>query len=330
MVVTPRVETASNSDLEALARQRTAEGWLRSETLLRAILAWDRGRIFLVREGELNAAAEDPRTPIATTSAIAAGAVGVIGNVITSERYRRRGLGRLVMEASLAWLRTCGVRAVLLDATEDGRPLYTKLGFVGQASSIFGHGALAALNREALATLAGDRRAALAELAEPGALARVAALDAAAFGGERIGFLAPQLTMPGHWLYVAGDTEGAPAGYVLARLLEAPYSGIRIGPLVARDGATAAALLAAALAPGAPWRHEVEAHPTQREPQVFVSLPSTSAAALALFTAAGLTLVEDDLIMRLDFAAAESETYEAPPLAERPDWLYAWLAPMVF
>jgi GNAT superfamily N-acetyltransferase len=327
VVVTPHVDIASNADLEALAQQRTAEGWLRTETLLRAILAWDKGRIFLIREGELNPDAADPRAPIATTSAIAAGPVGVIGNVITRESYRRRGLGRVVMERALAWLRETGVRSVLLDATADGRPLYSKLGFVGEGDSWFGYAPLATLDRDALADIAGAGRAALAEKVT---LARVAALDLAAFGGERVDFLALLLATPGHWLYIAEDATGAPTGYVLVRLLDSPYVGIRVGPWVARDRETAAALLVAALAADAPWRREMSTGPL--DPQVMVSLPGTSREALALFTAAGGTLVEDDLIMRLDFDARARETNgeATPPLAAHPDWVYGWLAPMVF
>jgi len=327
VVVTPHVDIASYSDLEALATQRTAEGWLRTETLLRAILAWDKGRIFLVRAGELDPAADDPRAPIATTSAIAAGPVGIIGNVITRADYRRRGLGHAVMEGALTWLRTSGVRSVLLDATEDGRPLYTRLGFAGVAPSWFGYAPLATIDRDMLARIAGDRRAALAEKQ---ALARVSALDIAAFGGARSDFLALLLAMPRHWLYIAEDATGAPAGYALVRLLDAPYVGVRVGSWVARDRATAAALLVALLAADAPWRREMSTG--SLEPQMFISLPGTSHDALSLFAAAGGTLVEDDLIMRLDFDASargmDGET--RTPLAEHPDWIYSWVAPMVF
>lgn len=321
MVVTPHVEVASHDELEALARLRVEQGWQRAETLLHAILAWDRGRIFLIRERELNAAAADPRAPIATTSAIAAGPVGVIGTVIVREDYRRRGLARIVMEQTLAWMREVGVRSVLLDATQDGRPLYRKLGFVGIERSWFGYAPLAAVDRAALAQLAGGRRALLAE--KP-VLARVAALDAAAFGGDRMGFLALLLAIPGHWLYLVADESGAATGYALARLLEAPYAGVRVGPWVAKNREAAAALLHAILDEHAPWQREMDGGPL--EPQLFVSPPGTNKDALWLFTAAGGTLVEDDLIMQLDFDAHGAE----PATAARPDWLFGWTAPMVF
>ena len=327
MVVTPRVDVASNDDLEALAELRTAQGWQRAEALLHAIVTWDNGRIFLVRERDLNPWAEDSRTPVATTSAIAAGSVGVIGNVSTREDYRRRGLGRLVMEEALAWMREAGVKTVLLDATEDGRPLYFKLGFIGTESSWFGYTPLAAIDQDTLARVAGARRAALAG---KGALARVAPLDLAAFGGDRLELLALLLAAPGSWLYLAEDTSGTVAGYALARRLESPYAGIRVGPWVAMERATAAALLHAIVDAHAPWRREMDGGPL--EPQVFASLSGTNREALALFAAAGGTLVEDDLIMRLDFDARNQgmDGQTPSPVAEHPEWLYAWVAPMVF
>lgn len=327
MVVTPHVDVASSADLESLAELRTAQGWQRAETLLRAIVAWERGRVFLVREGSLNPEARDKRAPVATTSAIAAGPVGVIGNVITRADYRRRGLGRAVMDEALAWLRESGVRSVWLDATEDGRPLYRKLGFVDTECSWFGYAPLATFDVNALAATAGAKRAALAD---KHVLARLAQLDAAAFGGERMDFLALLMDQSRHWLYLAEDETGAPAGYALLRLLESPYVGIRVGPWVARDQATAAALLVAALSPDAPWRSEMGAGPL--EPQLFISLPGANKEALSLFASAGGTLVEDDLIMRLDFDARNPQAHAQALLsvAAHPEWLYAWVAPMVF
>lgn len=326
MVVSPHVDIASSADLENLAELRTAQGWQRAETLLRAITAWESGRIFLMREGTLDLAAQHPHAPVATTSAIAAGPVGVIGNVITRADYRRRGLGRAVMDKALTWLRETGVRTVWLDATEDGRPLYRHLGFVDVEASWFGYAPLAAFDQHALALASGTRRA---TLADKQALVQLAPLDIAAFGGDRIAFVAHLLEQSGHWLYRADDATGAPSGYALVRQLEAPYVGLRVGPWIARDQATASALLVAALAPDAPWRHDMSAGPL--EPQLFFSLPSSSKDALSLFAEAGGTLVEDDLIMRLDFDGPRLAMDERPvPVAEHPEWLYAWVAPMVF
>jgi GNAT superfamily N-acetyltransferase len=51
-------------------------------------------------------------------------------NVYTEPEYRRLGLARETMERIIAWLKQEGFRSVVLHASEEGRPLYKKLGFV--------------------------------------------------------------------------------------------------------------------------------------------------------------------------------------------------------
>jgi GNAT superfamily N-acetyltransferase len=57
------------------------------------------------------------------------GVTGYILSVATDERYRRRGHARVVVGATLDWLRDCGVSRVDLHASDDARPLYRDLGF---------------------------------------------------------------------------------------------------------------------------------------------------------------------------------------------------------
>jgi GNAT superfamily N-acetyltransferase len=54
----------------------------------------------------------------------------VILNVYTEIEFRRRGIARLVMQTILAWIRAYGLGSVNLHASEEGRALYEKLGFV--------------------------------------------------------------------------------------------------------------------------------------------------------------------------------------------------------
>lgn len=331
MIATPSVHEASAADLEALAELRTQQGWQRSDRLLRAVVGWEGGRVFLVREGELNPDAPDARAPVATTSAVAAGTVGVIGTVITRDDYRRRGLGRRVMEAALGWMRERGVRSVLLDATEEGRPLYLRLGFVGVEMSYFARATMDKLDYSVLRLRAGNDRVVAAP---PAALSRVRALDVEAFGGDRLGLLRLLLAEPRSWLYIAGDDPEQPVGYALVRGLEAPYRGLRIGPWVARTPSVAASLLRGILAHDAPWRHMLD-DDARHDPQLFASIPGTSAHALGLWEAIGGTLVEDDLMMQLDFerngTAPGVEDRPGPrQVSEQPGWLYGWAAPMVF
>jgi GNAT superfamily N-acetyltransferase len=54
----------------------------------------------------------------------------VILNVYTEIEFRRRGIAQLLMETILAWIKAYGLRGVNLHASEEGRALYEKLGFV--------------------------------------------------------------------------------------------------------------------------------------------------------------------------------------------------------
>lgn len=54
---------------------------------------------------------------------------GNILNVYTDPDSRRRGLARRLMEVALEWCRAHGIRAVILHASSEGRPLYENLGF---------------------------------------------------------------------------------------------------------------------------------------------------------------------------------------------------------
>jgi GNAT superfamily N-acetyltransferase len=54
---------------------------------------------------------------------------GNILNVYTEPPSRRLGLARLLMETALAWCRDNGIRAVILHASAEGRPLYESMGF---------------------------------------------------------------------------------------------------------------------------------------------------------------------------------------------------------
>jgi GNAT superfamily N-acetyltransferase len=324
-----RVELAAAHDVEELAALRLAQAWLANHFLLNALLGWEQARLFVVREpGEGDA----PAGVIATTVATACGEVGIIGNVIVRADRQRRGLGRLVMEQTVEWLRERGVRSVLLDATVEGRPLYRRLGFVQRAISWFADGTLSEIRQSVLR----DRADGLRVSARPaGDLARLAALDAAAFGGDRLGLLARMLRQPGAALYVADDARGEPLGYALARPIEGASVGVQIGPWVARDEPAAAALLRAAIGADAPWRAVTEAV-ADDDITLHVGMSGLHAGAMELCETLGLRLVEDDVLMQLDLDAYSGYGGASRPVealratAEHPEWVYGWLAPMVF
>jgi GNAT superfamily N-acetyltransferase len=50
-------------------------------------------------------------------------------NVYTEPAHRRRGLGRMVMDAIHTWCRDASITSLALNASDSGRPLYEALGY---------------------------------------------------------------------------------------------------------------------------------------------------------------------------------------------------------
>jgi GNAT superfamily N-acetyltransferase len=306
-------------------------GWYASTELLRAALAYPRMRIWLVRAGTLDQQSSEPGQIVASTSALAADEVGIVGNVVVHHEFRRRGLGRTFTSAAVAWLEQRRVRSVLLDATSDGRPLYTQLGFVPVGDSWYLKVRMSEVDRGRLLQLAGTTPTALGNTQ----LARVRSLDIAAFGGDRIGLVAAMLGQPHNWLVTSGDAE-EPDGYlVYGRLRQKSSEGssysLHLGPLVARNQAAAAALLAAALGEDAPWR-AVLGHPVDSEVELRASVPGVADEILAFYRSAGLSLVKDDVLMQLDTTTTNHDTHRRAVRSYPGEarYVYAWLAPMCF
>jgi len=331
VIAAPQIERATLADLEALARLRAAMDWNRSDPLLKATLTWEHGRIFVIRAGAFTPVrGAKAQTPVATTSAIAAGQIGVIGNVAVRPELQRRGLARLLTTHAIAWQRAQGVRAISLDATPAGRPLYRTLGFMDVAASWYVQASLRDLHYERLSALA---EAMVADAAPADALPRVAALDREAFGGDRLGLLHALAEQDVFTLYVAHDSRDPaqrPLGYALARRMESPIVGVRIGPLIAPNDAVAAALTLAACRAG-----------RERQPAAFASGVSQLIAscgdtptARAFFTQIGAPPTDDDLVMRLSLESAEppqasDDGRHAADNNERPS-VYSWVSPMLF
>ena len=320
----PLIEVATSADIETLGRLRHSMDWSRSVDLLGAIQPWRGGRIFIIRERELSAATgETGARPAVVTVATAAPPVGVIGSVMVRPEFQRGGLGRVIMEHALAWLEGEGVRHIYLDATPAGRPLYRRLGFVDVASSWYTITPQPSIDLDALRSLAKRGGAACVIQAGADELPRIASVDRLAFGGDRLPLLDHLARIAGHKLLIAESADGVPLGYLMTRPPEPPLEGVRIGPLVASDDATTAALLLATL--------EREGPPEGRI--LSATIAGDNSRALALFDTIGAAPVEDDLIMRLDLPAAPGDaaplTENAPEGGERPR-VYCWLAPMVF
>jgi GNAT superfamily N-acetyltransferase len=323
------IELATPEDIPALSELRDEQGWHPNARLLRAVAAWDGGRIFILRAsalGEHGSSSVSPREIVATVVATASPPVGVIGNVIVVAAYRRRGLARRMMEAALRWQHARAVQHVLLAATPDGRPLYRRLGFVDSELSWIAAGPVANLDLAALRARAGNQPA---HLMPASALPQLAALDEQAYGGDRIELLDALLRQGETWLYVAGTDAAEPEGYLILRRPQGLADVLQIGPWVARTSEAAHALVAAAYAEDAPWRTVM-----REDPGIWAVGPRRE--GIELLAEAGATLIEDDIVMQLDFApdtppeSIIATGAQPRPVAAQPEWLYAWLAPMVF
>jgi GNAT superfamily N-acetyltransferase len=69
----------------------------------------------------------------ATTSGpcVLTGREGIVYNMFTERGWRRRGFARRLMKEILAWAPSSDVSSLVLHASDQGRPLYASLGFVG-------------------------------------------------------------------------------------------------------------------------------------------------------------------------------------------------------
>jgi GNAT superfamily N-acetyltransferase len=99
-----------------------------------AVIVEEMRWIRAIGAGEVFVAEEDGVT-IGAGAALSLGATGWIGGVCVVPEARRRGLGGALTAAGVAWLRDRGVGTVLLYATELGRPIYERLGFVADGAA---------------------------------------------------------------------------------------------------------------------------------------------------------------------------------------------------
>jgi GNAT superfamily N-acetyltransferase len=61
---------------------------------------------------------------------IVGGRQALIQNVYTEPEWRRRGLASLLTKAIIDWAREQGISSVVLHASDDGRRVYERLGFI--------------------------------------------------------------------------------------------------------------------------------------------------------------------------------------------------------
>jgi predicted N-acetyltransferase YhbS len=169
--------------------------------------------------------------PAGAVCCVSFGPTGWIGAMGVAPESRRHGLGRALTEAAVGRLRERGASTVLLFATDMGRPLYERLGFVAEGAATAWRGTAGAVTAAVtVRRLREDDREA------------VAVLDRVATGEDRSNLLDALHPLSG----VAVDRENALAGWAA----KAPYgAGIAICAADEEAGATLMATAAGGAAP---------------------------------------------------------------------------------
>lgn len=152
-----------------------------------------------------------------------------VGMVIVDPSLQRAGLGRVLMQRSLA---AVGARTVSLTATREGATLYERLGFVPAGGVRQHQGVARAVPPPGLATAHRIVRPIAPDIDT------LIDLDRRATGVARAPVLAALAPVAGTAVLLDGHT---PAGFAMCR----PFGrGEVIGPVVARNSAEAEALIA--------------------------------------------------------------------------------------
>jgi predicted N-acetyltransferase YhbS len=106
------------------------------------------GDLFVARAG---------RQLVGAVGCMSFGATGWIGALGVAPRARRRGLGTELTESAVACLRERGATTVLLFATDMGRPVYERLGFVPEGGATAWRGTAGAARAELTVRRLGER-----------------------------------------------------------------------------------------------------------------------------------------------------------------------------
>jgi GNAT superfamily N-acetyltransferase len=179
--------------------------------------------------------APDGRGAIAgVASCVSFGETGWIGALAVLPGARGAGRGTALTQAAVAWLRARGAQTVLLYATDLGRPIYERLGFVADGTAAAWRGVAGRAQSTPLRRLSeGDRVA-------------VAQLDAGMTDETRSAVLDALAPLSG----LAAPAGASLAGFALAspwssgRAIAATDPGVGIGLLAAcSSGPTATTLI---------------------------------------------------------------------------------------
>ena len=203
-----------------------------------------------------------------------------IGMVLVEPQRRKLGIGTKLMQVALEYLSKAGVATIKLDATQAGRPLYEKLGFIEESlverwEGTAGSGGLSSLPLDR--TIRED----------------ALVLDRDAFGVDRSKLMEMLVDDCHVTPLVARDGEGRLTGYGLAR---PGTAAVYVGPLIAKGREASMTLLDGLLS-------QV---PGQR---AYIDLNTAFAGGWEILTARGFTKQRD--LIRMSYGK-ESKAGSSP------------------
>ena len=175
--------------------------------------------------------AECDGVPVGMVGAVDYGTFAYVGLLGVHPAFQRRGIGQLLMERIIVWLDDRNSPNVVLEATEVGVPLYTKLGFAQEEKSLL-------LKQDSAVQYIGSFQC-VSELRSID-LSDLVTFDTPIFGASRKAVFAAFLKEFPNRAFVARNQTGQIVGYLFAQ----PQ---RLGPWAASTPKAAEALLATAL-----------------------------------------------------------------------------------
>jgi predicted N-acetyltransferase YhbS len=248
------IRTLQADDLDFAWQLSSAAGWNQTGADWRRFLQLAPQGCFLASSGSQR---------VGTVTTCQFGSVGWIGMMLVDDAWRRRGIGRALMQRALEYLDSRGARTVRLDATHLGAPLYQRLGFVTQFR----------LQRYAGRVLREDRRdeERRVRVFQTADQAAIAALDQQIVGYDRQGLLDALWRCDADRCRVLESDDGL-VGYVASR---AGRLAAFVGPCIATRDRWGALLLQQALA-------------DYQGQEVFVDVPEANRCAAGVVQSAGL------------------------------------------
>jgi len=240
----PVIRAFHASDLAGALAANDAVGWTGRRVLFEHYAARaDCGLFVAELDGEIVGTAGATIFPGAPPT-------GWVHGIVVRPGQQRAGVGRRLTEAAITWLRARSAGAVLLLATDAGRPVYERIGFVAggrYGSFAWPAGSPTQGAPRAIASNAGAPDAVSPDSVSPddggvihamraAHLTAACALDHAATGEDRRGFIEPFVSTG--WVAARGNDV---VGFHVA----CPWGG---GPTIARDAAAGMALLRQAVA----------------------------------------------------------------------------------